>query len=166
MVFFNKNGNILEVKFNYSMLQIEVLETLEFTSDMNRMLVVVRGSLNGKIPLALILNEDVVAREVTSKSAPKGHDKCSSKFIIFLGVLRIREQPLCRLLYTILDLTYLKASSALVPVKPISRMVEIVASLGGGPVRRAPPVLIAFLSSTWLIRVIFGVQDYGCVPGL
>ncbi|XP_027342275.1 phospholipid-transporting ATPase 2 isoform X1 [Abrus precatorius] len=51
MIFFNKNGNILEVKFNSSMLQYEVLETLEFTSDRKRMSVVLKDCQNGKILL-------------------------------------------------------------------------------------------------------------------
>ncbi|KAL4293068.1 hypothetical protein HN51_043557 [Arachis hypogaea] len=51
MVFFNKSGNILEVKFNSSVLQYEVLETLEFTSDRKRMSLVLRDCQNGKILL-------------------------------------------------------------------------------------------------------------------
>ncbi|MCI17084.1 phospholipid-transporting ATPase 2-like, partial [Trifolium medium] len=51
MVFFNKSGNILEVKFNTSILQYEVLETLEFTSDRKRMSVVLKDCQNGKILL-------------------------------------------------------------------------------------------------------------------
>ncbi|KAE9586263.1 putative phospholipid-translocating ATPase [Lupinus albus] len=51
MVFFNKNGNILEVKFNSKILQYEVLETLEFTSDRKRMSVVLKDCQNGKILL-------------------------------------------------------------------------------------------------------------------
>ncbi|XP_061368191.1 phospholipid-transporting ATPase 2 isoform X2 [Gastrolobium bilobum] len=51
MVFFNKSGNILEVKFNASILQYEVLETLEFTSDRKRMSVVLKDCQNGKILL-------------------------------------------------------------------------------------------------------------------
>ncbi|PNY03797.1 phospholipid-transporting ATPase 2-like protein [Trifolium pratense] len=51
MVFFNKNGNILEVKFNTAILQYEVLETLEFTSDRKRMSVVLKDCQNGKILL-------------------------------------------------------------------------------------------------------------------
>ncbi|KAK7401947.1 hypothetical protein VNO78_13835 [Psophocarpus tetragonolobus] len=51
MVYFNKNGNILEVKFNSSILQYEVLEILEFTSDRKRMSVVLKDCQNGKILL-------------------------------------------------------------------------------------------------------------------
>ncbi|KAF1886408.1 hypothetical protein Lal_00045640 [Lupinus albus] len=51
MVFLNKNGNILEVKFNSKILQYEVLETLEFTSDRKRMSVVLKDYQNGKILL-------------------------------------------------------------------------------------------------------------------
>ncbi|KAG4968806.1 hypothetical protein JHK87_034457 [Glycine soja] len=51
MVYFNKSGNILEVKFSTSILQYEVLETLEFTSDRKRMSVVLKDCQNGKILL-------------------------------------------------------------------------------------------------------------------
>lgn len=51
MVLFNKNGNILEIKFNGSVLQYEVLDTLEFTSDRKRMSIVVRDCQNEKIVL-------------------------------------------------------------------------------------------------------------------
>ncbi|XP_011029051.1 PREDICTED: phospholipid-transporting ATPase 2 isoform X2 [Populus euphratica] len=51
MVLVCKNGNILELRFNTSAIQYEVLETLEFTSDRKRMSVVVRDCQNGKILL-------------------------------------------------------------------------------------------------------------------
>ncbi|KAJ6420450.1 hypothetical protein OIU84_027899, partial [Salix udensis] len=51
MVLTNKNGNILELRFNTLAIQYEVLETLEFTSDRKRMSVVVRDCQNGKIML-------------------------------------------------------------------------------------------------------------------
>ncbi|PON34844.1 P-type ATPase, subfamily IV [Parasponia andersonii] len=51
MVFFNKNANILEIKFNASTLRYEVLEILEFTSDRKRMSVVVKDCQNGNIIL-------------------------------------------------------------------------------------------------------------------
>ncbi|XP_058724364.1 phospholipid-transporting ATPase 2-like isoform X1 [Vicia villosa] len=51
MIFFNKSGNILEVKFNTSILQYEVLEILEFTSDRKRMSVVLKDCQNEKILL-------------------------------------------------------------------------------------------------------------------
>ncbi|KAL5099016.1 hypothetical protein RYX36_003343 [Vicia faba] len=51
MIFFNKSGNILEVKFNTTILKYEVLEILEFTSDRKRMSVVLKDCQNGKILL-------------------------------------------------------------------------------------------------------------------
>ncbi|XP_047170538.1 phospholipid-transporting ATPase 2 [Vigna umbellata] len=51
MIYFNKSGNILEVNFNSSILQYEVLEILEFTSDRKRMSVVLKDCQNGKILL-------------------------------------------------------------------------------------------------------------------
>lgn len=51
MVFVNKNSNILEINFNGSLKQYEVLEYLEFTSDRKRMSVVVRDCDEGKIML-------------------------------------------------------------------------------------------------------------------
>lgn len=51
MVFVNKNSNILEINFNGSLNQYEVLDYLEFTSDRKRMSVVVRDCHNGKIML-------------------------------------------------------------------------------------------------------------------
>ncbi|XP_026411858.1 phospholipid-transporting ATPase 2-like [Papaver somniferum] len=51
MVFVNKNSNILEINFNGSILQFEVLDTLEFTSDRKRMSVVVKDCKTGKIIL-------------------------------------------------------------------------------------------------------------------
>ncbi|PKI42718.1 hypothetical protein CRG98_036846, partial [Punica granatum] len=49
MVFVNRNSNILEIKFNSSSIQYELLETLEFTSDRKRMSVVVKDCRSGKI---------------------------------------------------------------------------------------------------------------------
>ncbi|XP_031255329.1 phospholipid-transporting ATPase 2 [Pistacia vera] len=51
MVFVNKNANIVEIRFNASVLHYEVLEILEFTSDRKRMSVVVRDCQSGKIIL-------------------------------------------------------------------------------------------------------------------
>ncbi|CAI9262076.1 unnamed protein product [Lactuca saligna] len=51
MVFVNKNSNILEINFNGSLKQYEVLEYLEFTSDRKRMSVVVRDCDKGNIML-------------------------------------------------------------------------------------------------------------------
>ncbi|XVE66170.1 hypothetical protein DITRI_Ditri08aG0058800 [Diplodiscus trichospermus] len=51
MVYVNKNANTLEIRFNGSVIQYEVLETLEFTSDRKRMSVVVKDCQNGKIIL-------------------------------------------------------------------------------------------------------------------
>ncbi|XP_031114758.1 phospholipid-transporting ATPase 2 isoform X3 [Ipomoea triloba] len=49
MIFLNRNGPVLEIKFNGSIIQYEVLDTLEFTSDRKRMSVVVKSSQTGKI---------------------------------------------------------------------------------------------------------------------
>ncbi|CAI8615112.1 unnamed protein product [Vicia faba] len=51
MIFVNKSGNILEAKFNTTILQYEVLEILEFTSDRKIMSVVLKDCQNGKILL-------------------------------------------------------------------------------------------------------------------
>ncbi|KAM7490496.1 hypothetical protein LguiA_033417 [Lonicera macranthoides] len=51
MIFFHKNANILEINFNSSVIQYEVLDILEFTSDRKRMSVVVRDCQSGKIIL-------------------------------------------------------------------------------------------------------------------
>ncbi|KAK9225658.1 hypothetical protein WN943_010702 [Citrus x changshan-huyou] len=51
MVLVNKNASILEIKFNGSVLQYEILETLEFTSDRKRMSVVVKDCHSGNISL-------------------------------------------------------------------------------------------------------------------
>ncbi|XP_042052630.1 phospholipid-transporting ATPase 2-like isoform X2 [Salvia splendens] len=49
MVLENKNGNILDINFNASPMQYEVLDTLEFTSDRKRMSVVVRECQSGEL---------------------------------------------------------------------------------------------------------------------
>nr|CAD1820272.1 unnamed protein product [Ananas comosus var. bracteatus] len=49
MVLIGKNGNIIEINFNGSILQYEVLDILEFTSDRKRMSMVVKDCQTGKI---------------------------------------------------------------------------------------------------------------------
>ncbi|KAE8736382.1 Phospholipid-transporting ATPase 2 [Hibiscus syriacus] len=51
MVYANKNANILEIRFNGSVIKYELLEILEFTSDRKRMSVVVKDCQNGKFVL-------------------------------------------------------------------------------------------------------------------
>ncbi|XP_068655979.1 phospholipid-transporting ATPase 2 isoform X3 [Aristolochia californica] len=51
MVLINRNGNLLEVKLNGSILQYELLDTLEFTSDRKRMSIVVKDCQNERIIL-------------------------------------------------------------------------------------------------------------------
>ncbi|XP_050206002.1 phospholipid-transporting ATPase 2 [Mercurialis annua] len=51
MTFVRKNGNILEMRYSSSVLNYEVLDILEFTSDRKRMSIVVRDCQNGKILL-------------------------------------------------------------------------------------------------------------------
>lgn len=49
MVLLNRSGNILDVNVNGSLVQYEVLDTLEFTSDRKKMSVVVKDCQEGKI---------------------------------------------------------------------------------------------------------------------
>lgn len=51
MVLISKTGNFVDVNFNGSVLQYEILDTLEFTSDRKRMSVVVKDCQNGRIML-------------------------------------------------------------------------------------------------------------------
>ncbi|XP_043689216.1 phospholipid-transporting ATPase 2-like isoform X2 [Telopea speciosissima] len=51
MALVNKSGNILEINLNGVVIQYEVLDTLEFTSDRKRMSLVVKDFQNGKIIL-------------------------------------------------------------------------------------------------------------------
>ncbi|KAH9325750.1 hypothetical protein KI387_005928, partial [Taxus chinensis] len=51
MILTKKTGNLLDINFNGSMLQYEILDTLEFTSDRKRMSVVVRDCQDRKIML-------------------------------------------------------------------------------------------------------------------
>ncbi|CAI9112698.1 OLC1v1013175C1 [Oldenlandia corymbosa var. corymbosa] len=51
MILFNKNSKILEINFNASVIQYEVLDILEFTSDRKRMSVVVKACQSGRILL-------------------------------------------------------------------------------------------------------------------
>ncbi|WOK99539.1 phospholipid-transporting ATPase 2 [Canna indica] len=51
MVLISKNGSILEINFNGTLLQYEMLDILEFTSDRKRMSVVVKDHQDGKILL-------------------------------------------------------------------------------------------------------------------
>ncbi|KAL3655625.1 Alanine aminotransferase 2 [Castilleja foliolosa] len=51
MVLGNKNGNIVDIHFNASLIRYEVLDVLEFTSDRKRMSVVVKDCQSGKIVL-------------------------------------------------------------------------------------------------------------------
>ncbi|CAK9138407.1 unnamed protein product [Ilex paraguariensis] len=48
MIFVNKNANSLEINFNASIIQYEVLDTLEFTSDRKRMSIVIKDCRGGK----------------------------------------------------------------------------------------------------------------------
>ncbi|XP_057508685.1 LOW QUALITY PROTEIN: phospholipid-transporting ATPase 2-like [Actinidia eriantha] len=50
-VFVNKSANILEINLNGAIVQFDVLDTLEFTSDRKRMSVVVKDCKSGKIVL-------------------------------------------------------------------------------------------------------------------
>ncbi|XP_073287651.1 phospholipid-transporting ATPase 2-like isoform X2 [Primulina huaijiensis] len=51
MVFENKSGNIVDINFNSSLIQYEVLDILEFTSDRKRMSIVLKDCQSGKILL-------------------------------------------------------------------------------------------------------------------
>ncbi|KAH7683027.1 P-type ATPase subfamily IV protein [Dioscorea alata] len=51
MVLISRNGNTLDIKFNTSIIQYEILDILEFTSDRKRMSVVVKDCQNEKILL-------------------------------------------------------------------------------------------------------------------
>lgn len=70
--------DISEVKFNTSILQYEVLETLEFTSDRKRMSVVLKDCQNGKI---LLLSKG--ADEAILPYARAGQIICSLLLCIF-----------------------------------------------------------------------------------
>ncbi|GFY99032.1 aminophospholipid ATPase 2 [Actinidia rufa] len=51
MVFVNKSADVLEINLNGAIVQFDVLDTLEFTSDRKRMSVVVKDCKSGKIVL-------------------------------------------------------------------------------------------------------------------
>ncbi|XP_058072239.1 phospholipid-transporting ATPase 2-like isoform X4 [Magnolia sinica] len=73
MVLFNKNGNILEVNFNASILQYEILDTLEFTSDRKRMSVIVRDCQNRDIILLTKGADEAVLPNASSGQQIRTH---------------------------------------------------------------------------------------------
>ncbi|KAK6919103.1 P-type ATPase, N-terminal [Dillenia turbinata] len=77
MALVSKSGNMIEINYNGSSVQYELLDTLEFTSDRKRMSVVVRDCQNGKV----ILMSKGADEAILPYSDPGQHTKIFSEAV-------------------------------------------------------------------------------------
>ncbi|KAK6919100.1 P-type ATPase, N-terminal [Dillenia turbinata] len=86
MALVSKSGNMIEINYNGSSVQYELLDTLEFTSDRKRMSVVVRDCQNGKV----ILMSKGADEAILPYSDPGQHTKIFSEAVEQYAQLGLR----------------------------------------------------------------------------
>ncbi|KAL1834610.1 hypothetical protein DCAR_0104820 [Daucus carota subsp. sativus] len=115
LVFVKKNANILEINFNASLLQYELLDTLEFTSDRKKMSIVVRDCQSGKIfLLSKGADESILPCACTGQQIRTFSEAVEQYAQLGLRTLCVAWRELPEYIYEEWSLTFKEANSTLV----------------------------------------------------